>query len=98
WKHVKRYGVICFGTFYGKKLRRGKGWFVIKFWTWIFRSKNTIEMVKEFEKYRYWAVILGGSSGLGLASAKKLAQHGMNICIIHQNTRVEMEKINLEFE
>src|SRR5690606_34422896 len=30
--------------------------------------------------------------------AKKLAQHGMNICIIHQNTRVEMDKINLSFE
>jgi enoyl-[acyl-carrier protein] reductase I len=55
-------------------------------------------MVKEFEKYRYWAIVLGGSSGLGLASAKKLAKHGMNICIIHQNTRVEMEQINLDFE
>lgn len=55
-------------------------------------------MVKEFEKYRYWALILGGSSGLGLASAKKLAQHGMNICVIHQNTRVEMEAINVDFE
>jgi len=29
-----------------------------------------------------WALVLGGSSGLGLASAKKLAQHGMNVCIV----------------
>lgn len=55
-------------------------------------------MVKEFEKYQYWALVLGGSSGLGLASAKKLAAHGMNICIIHQDTRVEMDRINLDFE
>ncbi len=34
-----------------------------------------------------WAVILGGSSGLGLASAKKLASHGMNICIVHRDRK-----------
>lgn len=45
-----------------------------------------------------WAIILGGSSGLGLASAIKLSKHGMNICIIHRNTRVEMEEINASFE
>ncbi|MHA4894963.1 SDR family oxidoreductase [Pedobacter sp. PWIIR3] len=54
-------------------------------------------MVKEFEAHQYWAVILGGSSGLGLASAIKLAGHGMNICIIHRNTRSEMELIDASF-
>lgn len=34
-----------------------------------------------------WALILGGSSGLGLASAKKLATAGMNICIVHRDRR-----------
>lgn len=48
-------------------------------------------MVKEFDTY--WALILGGSSGLGLASARKLAAHGMNICIVHRNTRVELPVI-----
>ncbi|HEY9260963.1 SDR family oxidoreductase [Chitinophaga sp.] len=48
-------------------------------------------MVKEFDTY--WALILGGSSGLGLASARKLAAHGMNICIVHRNTRVELPAI-----
>jgi enoyl-[acyl-carrier protein] reductase I len=33
-------------------------------------------MVKEFEHKNEWALILGGSSGLGLATAKKLAKHG----------------------
>lgn len=34
-----------------------------------------------------WAIILGGSSGLGLASAKKLASEGMNICIVHRDRK-----------
>jgi enoyl-[acyl-carrier protein] reductase III len=55
-------------------------------------------MVKEFSEHGYWAIILGGSSGLGLASAKKLAAHGMNICVVHRNSRVELEEISKEFE
>lgn len=55
-------------------------------------------MVKVFENTGYWAVILGGSSGLGLVSAKKLAQDGMNIIIIHRNGRTEMETIEREFD
>lgn len=55
-------------------------------------------MTKEFEHQNYWALILGGSSGLGLATAKKLAQHGMNICIIHRNSRSQEDEIAAEFE
>ncbi|MCZ2084635.1 MAG: SDR family oxidoreductase [Flavobacteriales bacterium] len=54
-------------------------------------------MVRRFENKNYWTLILGGSSGLGLASAKKLASEGMNICIIHRSSRAEMETINEEF-
>ena len=54
-------------------------------------------MVKEFQDKNYWALILGGSSGLGLATAKKLAKHGMNICIIHRNSRTQEDEINAEF-
>ena len=54
-------------------------------------------MVKEFEHKNHWALILGGSSGLGLASAKKLAKHGCNICIIHRNRRSEIDAIESEF-
>lgn len=53
-------------------------------------------MVNEFKNT--WAIILGGSSGLGLASAIKLASHGMNICVIHRNTRNEMASITKSFE
>lgn len=55
-------------------------------------------MVKEFAHKNYWALILGGSSGLGLATAKKLAKHGMNICIIHRNSRTQENAINIEFD
>ena len=55
-------------------------------------------MVREFEDKNYWAVILGGSSGLGLASAKKLAAHGMNIIIIHRDRRENLPEIEESFE
>ncbi|WP_445957845.1 enoyl-ACP reductase FabI [Yeosuana sp.] len=54
-------------------------------------------MVKEFKNDNYWALILGGSSGLGLATAKKLAKHGMNICIVHRNSRFQEAEITFEF-
>lgn len=55
-------------------------------------------MDREFKGKAYWAVILGGSSGLGLASAKKLARHGMNICIVHRDPRIQMKEIGEHFQ
>ena len=55
-------------------------------------------MVREFENTNYWALVLGGSSGLGLATAKKLAKHGVNICIIHRNSRNQEDEIKSEFD
>ena len=46
----------------------------------------------------YWAIIIGGSSGFGLAAAHKLARHGMNLCIVHRDRRGAMPKIEPEFE
>lgn len=34
-----------------------------------------------------WAVILGGSSGIGLATAQKLASEGMNLAIVHRDRK-----------
>ncbi|MFY9242032.1 MAG: SDR family oxidoreductase [Polaribacter sp.] len=53
--------------------------------------------MREFQDKNEWAIILGGSSGLGLATAKKLAKHGMNICIVHRNSRVQKEEIEAHF-
>jgi enoyl-[acyl-carrier protein] reductase III len=33
-----------------------------------------------------WAIILGGSSGFGLAAVEKLAAHGMNIAVLYRET------------
>lgn len=33
-----------------------------------------------------WALILGGSSGFGLATVEKLAKHGMNIAVLYRET------------
>jgi NAD(P)-dependent dehydrogenase (short-subunit alcohol dehydrogenase family) len=45
-----------------------------------------------------WALILGGSSGFGLATAGKLAAHGMNLFLVHRDRRGAMSRIEPEFE
>ena len=37
------------------------------------------------------ALILGGSSGLGLASAEKLAQAGFDLCIVHRTRKSDLD-------
>ena len=44
-----------------------------------------------------WALILGGSSGFGLATAKKLAACGMSVAIVHRDRRGAMAAIEPEF-
>jgi NAD(P)-dependent dehydrogenase (short-subunit alcohol dehydrogenase family) len=44
-----------------------------------------------------WCVILGGSSGFGLATATKLAEHGMSCFIVHRDRRGAMARIEPEF-
>lgn len=43
-----------------------------------------------------WAIILGGSSGFGLASIEKLALHGMNIAVLYRETAVIDRKLKEE--
>ena len=49
------------------------------------------------QKDKAIALILGGSSGLGLASAKKLALAGYDLCIVHRDRRNAMDGIEQEF-
>jgi NAD(P)-dependent dehydrogenase (short-subunit alcohol dehydrogenase family) len=44
-----------------------------------------------------WALILGGSSGIGLAATRKLAAHGMNVAVVHRDRRGAMAPIEAEF-
>ncbi|PVW15599.1 SDR family oxidoreductase [Marixanthomonas spongiae] len=53
-------------------------------------------MAKEFSNQ--WALILGGSSGLGLASAHKLAEAGMNVCIVHRTRKSDMQALHEELK
>ena len=43
-------------------------------------------------------MILGGSSGFGLATAQKLAEHGMSCFLLHRDRRGAMARIEPEFE
>ena len=45
-----------------------------------------------------WALILGGSSGFGLATSQKLAERGMNVAIVHRDRRGAMSRIEPEFD
>ncbi|MDH3520021.1 MAG: SDR family oxidoreductase [Myxococcales bacterium] len=45
-----------------------------------------------------WAVILGGSSGFGLATAQRLAEQGMSVCVVHRDRRAALARIEPEFE
>ena len=45
-----------------------------------------------------WALILGGSSGLGLATAKKLAREGYDLFIVHRDRRADMPRVLAEFD
>lgn len=54
-------------------------------------------MSAEFDR-DCWAVILGGSSGFGLATAQKLAERGMSLCLVHRDLRAAMRRIEPEFD
>ena len=45
-----------------------------------------------------WALILGGSSGLGLATAKKLAAHNYNLILVHRDRRSDLQQIDFRFK
>src|SRR3569832_1033322 len=47
----------------------------------------------DFHGSGLWAVILGGSSGFGLATAKRLARAGFNILIGHKDKEGTVESV-----
>ncbi len=44
-------------------------------------------MTGYFHNKNYWALILGGSSGIGWGIAKKMAEEGMNLFIVHRDRK-----------
>lgn len=50
-----------------------------------------------FEKNE-WGLILGGSSGFGLAAARKLSSCGMSVAVVHRDRAGSMPGIEREFD
>ena len=47
---------------------------------------------------RPWCLILGASSGLGLATAKKMAAEGYALILVHRDRKTELPRIEKEFQ
>jgi len=45
----------------------------------------------------WWALVLGGSSGFGLAAAERLAASGMSVAIVHRDRRGALARITPAF-
>ena len=45
-----------------------------------------------------WALIIGGSSGLGLATAQKFANHDFGVIVVHRDRKADMEQIQSQFQ
>lgn len=45
-----------------------------------------------------WALIVGASSGMGKAIAEEYARQGLNLLLIHRDSRARMEDLSREFE
>lgn len=85
----------CIGFY---KVMRGSTSFASFLWRHMFRG---LLQAKDRNYRRYgrtdttsWAVVTGGSDGIGLAVCHKLAKEGFNICIVSRN----LEKINEKLE
>lgn len=55
-------------------------------------------MQKQYSGSGFWAVILGGSSGMGLASARQLAKSGMNLCLVFRERRTQVRELETVLE
>ena len=82
------------------KVLKWTWWFLGSMWRQIFRpcfqSGTRIYQrygVKETLIVKSWALVTGGSDGIGLAMAKKLAKEGFNIVIVARNENKIKEKL-----
>ncbi len=61
------------------------------------RSASGEPLARDFPRGA-WGIVLGGSSGFGLATAQKLAEHGMNLALVHRDRRGALSRIEPEFQ
>lgn len=57
-----------------------------------------MEVEPIFKNKGYWALIIGGSSGLGWATVQQLAASGMHIAMIHRDRKSHLKKWLPEWE
>jgi enoyl-[acyl-carrier protein] reductase III len=60
------------------------------------KVKNVL-MNKKLQFSDSWAVILGGSSGFGLAAVEKLSKHGMNVAVLYRETAADEKLLKVRF-
>ncbi len=64
-------------------------------------NEGTLVSTKDFGSSfpsNEWALILGGSSGFGLATTKRLARAGLNVLVVHRDRRGAMKDIQPHFD
>lgn len=61
-------------------------------------NKSEPKALKKQNNSGNWALLLGASGGLGLATANKLAKHGYNIIVVHRDRKVDMDRIEKDFQ
>jgi enoyl-[acyl-carrier protein] reductase III len=54
-------------------------------------------MFMEYKDHNLWTLVLGGSSGIGLASAQELARLGFNIVVVHRDRQSRQPSIDAAF-
>ena len=55
-------------------------------------------MMEDVPHSKDFAVVLGGSQGLGLATVRKLLMEGIPVIAIHRDMRKDMKQIAVEFD
>lgn len=45
-----------------------------------------------------WALVLGGSSGMGLAAVQKFAAQGLHVLVVHRDTRAVLSSVEEAFD
>ncbi len=58
----------------------------------------SLNMTDQISNTRNWCLILGASSGLGLATAKKMAKEGYGLLLVHRDRKKELPRILDDFE
>lgn len=58
---------------------------------------RNLQVMMDF-KQNNWAVILGGSGGFGLATAKLLAKKGFNLILVYRERKKSLEALNVEID